>query len=489
MKKLQHIMVLFESSKLAKVILCALVVCALGASFYHKAGRKFLDVESHIPATILAKMYGYDLEGYGLSFVSAEGINDTYGAGAIRILQSQYAQDSSTQNQNTQNHGAQSHTAQATHIAGQKIIPKGFGHYASTIGIQGFIFAWIYEAFLLQNFKLLYMLNTFFSIAMIMLCVWIFARIFGKAFGVILLATFAFSPLVASFASNLYFAFGFWLLPAIFSFYLYVYLYQMQATSSIKNFKNILTIALLCVGFMAAIALRAAMSYEFLTSIILFALSPFLVAFVYGFLQAICQKITRIYKADSALSAPFIALDMKASFKWGIWLFILSILGFALVFLYHTYLRGGGDLLAGLKSIYEQDFLRRMVGGNASDFPPVLTNALNASALEVIRVYLKAPYLFPLLCVGGFICIIEASPALRHYYIALLVCFALPALSWYVLGKSHSYIHRHFCFVLWYLGFWAALWYVALHKIWREKVASFTTPATLPIISSGTPAK
>ncbi|MCI7411878.1 hypothetical protein [Helicobacter bilis] len=40
------------------------VLLVTSSIFYTKANR-FADVESHIPATILALQYGYDLEGYG----------------------------------------------------------------------------------------------------------------------------------------------------------------------------------------------------------------------------------------------------------------------------------------------------------------------------------------------------------------------------------------------------------------------------------------
>ncbi|BDB63767.1 hypothetical protein T36_0211 [Helicobacter cinaedi] len=100
------------------------VLLVTSSIFYTKANR-FADVESHIPATILALQYGYDLEGYGLSSVGAKGIEDTYGNGTLRIL----------------NEG---------------IVPDSFGHYISTIGVQGFFYAWLYQTLNLTSFKALY---------------------------------------------------------------------------------------------------------------------------------------------------------------------------------------------------------------------------------------------------------------------------------------------------------------------------------------------
>lgn len=94
------------------------IVCLTSVLFYTKA-NSYPDVDSHIPATILAQQYGYDLEGYGLSFVNAKDIQDTYGNRTLRIL----------------NEG---------------IKPDSFGHYRSAIGIQGFFYAWLYQTFALE---------------------------------------------------------------------------------------------------------------------------------------------------------------------------------------------------------------------------------------------------------------------------------------------------------------------------------------------------
>ncbi|STO96639.1 hypothetical protein [Helicobacter canis] len=196
------------------------------------------------------------------------------------------------------------------------------------------------------------------------------------------------------------------------------------------------------------------MSYEFLTSIILFSLSPFIVSFLYGVLT------------DS--QSPFLSLSAKKAFKYGLGLFVLACIGFLLTFMIHTYIRGGGDLWAGLMDIYHNDFLRRMLGGSAKDFDPVYAASLNANALEVISIYLSKPFMLLWLGVAVIACVKESSKEYRAFYIALLVCFALPALSWFVLGKSHSYIHRHFCFVLWYLGFWASIIYVPIYCLYRR---------------------
>ncbi len=394
------------------------VLLVTSSIFYTKANR-FADVESHIPATILALQYGYDLEGYGLSFVSAKGIEDTYGNGTLKIL----------------NEG---------------IVPDSFGHYRSTIGVQGFFYAWLYQTLNLTSFKVLYWLNALFGAMALLVCSILLGKIFGRAFGIIFFLSLFTDNWIARFGGSLYFSLTFWILPAIIAFSLY----RMVAT---QNKLSRTTLALLCLGFTLAIALRASMSYEFLTSIILFSLSPFIVSFLYGVL------------IDS--QSPFLSIPAKKAFKYGLGLFILACVGFLLTFIIHTYIRGGGDLWAGLMDIYHNDFLRRMTGGNPKDFHPGYAPSLTANAFEVIKIYLSKPFLLFLLGVSMLVCLVESNKSYRSFYIALLICFALPALSWFVLGKSHSYIHTHFCFVLWYLGFWASIIYIPMHYFYRKKIA------------------
>nr|WP_317403818.1 hypothetical protein [uncultured Helicobacter sp.] len=394
------------------------VLLVTSSIFYTKANR-FADVESHIPATILALQYGYDLEGYGLSGVSAKGIEDTYGNGALRIL----------------NEG---------------IVPDSFSHYRSTIGVQGFFYAWLYQTLNLTSFKVLYWLNAIFSAMALLVCSILLGKIFGRAFGIIFFLSLFTDNWIAKFGGSLYFGLAFWILPAIIAFSLY----RVVAT---QNKLSKTTLTLFCLAYMFAIALRASMSYEFLTSIILFSLSPFIVSFIYGVL--------------TGSQSPFLSLSAKKAFKYGLGLFILACVGFGLTFIIHTYIRGGGDLWAGLMDIYHNDFLRRMTGGNPKDFHPGYAPSLTANAFEVIKIYLSKPFLLFLLGVSMLVCLVESNKSYRNFYIALLICFALPAISWFVLGKSHSYIHTHFCFVLWYLGFWASIIYIPLHYFYRKKIA------------------
>lgn len=173
------------------------IFCAL---FYANSFRGvFIDVESHIPATILAQKYGYDLAGYGLSFVSADGVEHTYGVGAFEILD-------------------------------KNITPHSFSHYTSTIGLQGFVYAAIYQALspFFDTLKPLYALNALLNAAALSLLLVLIARIFSLGFGVVF-ACSLFAPWVIKFNTSLYFSFASFILPSICAFSLYLVLFSTMS--------------------------------------------------------------------------------------------------------------------------------------------------------------------------------------------------------------------------------------------------------------------
>lgn len=74
---------------------------------------------------------------------------------------------------------------------------------------------------------------------------------------------------------------------------------------------------------------------------------------------------------------------------------------------------------------------------------------------------------FPLLClVPVIIFTFEAYHGkLDTTNVALYVIFFLASISWFCLAKSHSYIHLHLNFVLWYFGFVQVCLYTICRKI------------------------
>ncbi len=119
--------------------------------------------------------------------------------------------------------------------------------------------------------------------------------------------------------------------------------------------------------------------------------------------------------------------------------------------------------------------------GEAEDFPPVYAASLNAGTLSVVMTYMNGIffdfnnylsvtnefvsnfllkiryyYLIVLFIAMSALLLWRSHAERRHHYIALICAtwFSILApLSWFVIFKSHSYIHTHMSFLLWQMPF------------------------------------
>lgn len=326
-------------------------------------------------------------------------------------------------------------------ILKDNIEAKKFNVYQSQVGLQGFIYSFIFNNLNINKIKALTLATSIAMAITIFLLSYLLWIIIGKEFAIIFYLSMILSPWIVSFSSNLYWVSFTWFLPAIFSFLVFV---------DIDNKRKY--IWLFC--FMLSIFIKSLCGYEYLSTIVLFALSVFFIA-------------------------PFLennSISKNKLLKYIVIIFGLSIFGFLLAIGIHSLLRGEGDLLLGLKNIYEQDVLRRTFGGDATKFDPVYSDSFNASFLKVIFKYLfmwqtdlvKGIFgiFFVVLIIVNIILLLKFKKSnSKNLNIAMFIIFLLPALSWYFLGKSHSYIHTHMNFVLWYFGFVAVLFYIPFQYI------------------------
>lgn len=326
-------------------------------------------------------------------------------------------------------------------ILKDNIEPKKFNAYQSQVGLQGYIYSFIFHNLNINKVKALTLATSIAMAITIFLLSYLLWRIIGKEFAIIFYLSMILSPWIVSFSSNLYWVSFTWFLPAIFSFLIFI---------DIDNKRKY--IWLFC--FMLSIFIKSLCGYEYLSTIVLFALSVFFIA---PFLENNCISKSRLL-------------------KYTVIIFGLSIFGFLLAIAIHSLLRGEGDLLLGLKNIYEQDVLRRTFGGDATKFNPVYADSFNASFLNVIFKYIfmwqtdlvKGIFgiFFVVLIIINIIMLLKFKKSnSKNLNIAMFIIFLLPALSWYFLGKSHSYIHTHMNFVLWYFGFVAVLIYIPFQYV------------------------
>ncbi len=185
----------------------------------------------------------------------------------------------------------------------------------------------------------------------------------------------------------------------------------------------------------ACVVLKALCGYEYLSTLLI-AMEAF---FVLDFFAA---------KGKEA--------KMKIFWQM-VWLGLVAILAFVVVLLMHATQRGGGDLMAGLTQIYDNEFSRRVLSDTTSYgtlgkliwsyhntfwYTPVLAVVENVAFMTFA--------LMPLLNAAFEYVFVKKI----NYSILIYAALSWTAtVSWFALAQNYSYIHTHFAFLLWYFGF------------------------------------
>ncbi|MBO4449735.1 MAG: hypothetical protein J5777_04050 [Clostridiales bacterium] len=140
---------------------------------------------------------------------------------------------------------------------------------------------------------------------------------------------------------------------------------------------------------------------------------------------------------------------------------VSMLLGFVAALLIHAFVLGkefyNGNLLQGL-SFIKDNLVNKRTFGSAADFDGRLSNSLNASIWDVLKIYFwESAYskcLLASILVVIVIVVLDRMIFKKDGRVQLvLVAVQLAAvLSWLILAKSHSFDHRHINFVLFDLG-------------------------------------
>lgn len=152
---------------------------------------------------------------------------------------------------------------------------------------------------------------------------------------------------------------------------------------------------------------------------------------------------------------------------------ICSLLGFVVSYIIHAFLYGKGDIIDGLQAM-QVHLIQRRTFGNATDFAPVYTDSLNASILDVLKKYFFTirSYSYGILFVITVIALIYQRKILKKnnvFEISIFVVALWSTISWFILGKSHSYIHTHLNFVMFYMGWVQISCYIICKVILESK--------------------
>lgn len=328
-----------------------------------------------------------------------------------------------------------------------------FWFYPSQFGLHGKVFNHLLKNFQPGEYvplaRYICLVLTSAVLLALSLCI---CRKFNYLLGATFYFVFLLSPWIAGYARNVYFVEFTWFLPVLAG--LFCTLVQKRLFLIIGVFFLFFTFFIKCLC-----------GYEFITTIMLTAVS-FIVFDLY----------TAIREKDRPQISRNIKLLIAAS--------LALLAGFIAALCLHASMRGDGDLLSGLATIYRADVMRRLYGDPAL-FPTVYTASLSAGPLTVLGKYLH----FKSEIISGigpeFFTVLLTLPPLIFLYnykhkkayaasLCLYVVFFLCSISWFVVAKSHSYIHLHTNFVLWYFGFIQICIYIILKNF--SSVAAMLEP-------------
>ena len=266
--------------------------------------------------------------------------------------------------------------------------------------------------------------------------------------GGVFYVVFWLSPWVVNFANNLYWVEFTWFLPMAAGLFC---LWKLDSRIC-RIFSYVLVLL--------AIMIKCLCGYEYITTVMLGA-----IAFPAAeFFAALAQKDR---KRASLLFRTIFLLGVAA------------LLGFTAAICIHAPVKSGGSLAEGIRLIVQEDVLRRTYGANLNAFenlPDFEQYALTASAWETLCKYFHfktevitgiGGNLFPLLCLlpAALLILDVRRKCLDVREAAWYVVFFVTSVSWFVLAKSHSCVHTHMNFVLWYFGFVQSCFYIILKHL------------------------
>lgn len=256
---------------------------------------------------------------------------------------------------------------------------------------------------------------------------------------------FALSPWVVNFARNLYWVEFTWFIPM-----------AVGIICSLKIESRKWRIACYLATFIAIVG-KCLCGYEYI-SVVMMGLVSFM---VFDLLIAMVKK-------DCA--------RVKLLFRTTVIMGVIALIGFMVAICIHASLKGSGSIIEGIQKIIEKDVLRRTNGADLNDLNPIYWPSMNASVWEVYSKYFHfsseiitgiTGNMFPILCVVPIVIFVFEYRRKKYDFqsIFMYVFFFLTSISWFCLAKSHSYIHTHINYVLWYFGFVQICIYIIVSRI------------------------
>lgn len=332
-----------------------------------------------------------------------------------------------------------------------------FEKYHSQIGLQGDFYASISKLIdnrcLIEFFR---WINSFLLSAILFAICYIIKVKYNFLMSIIWGGIFIFSPYILNFSHNLYWVEFTWFLPILVGL--------IAASDSINfKFKNLYV----AIGIFGSIFIKCLCGYEYLSTIMISMIMFVLSDITVNVFERNISKIKRKLKLFFIIS-------------------LCGLCGFAAALSVHGYYRGNGNILTGIHDIYQEDVLRRTIIGTENNFTSsnsLIMKSIQVPTIKVVTKYFK-PYsenqnviikiagkaFWPLSVAALIIMIFRLC--YRKYnriediqILSLFLISLIGTLSWVILAKSHSYIHTHINYVLWFLGYVQMMVYILISSL------------------------
>ncbi len=331
--------------------------------------------------------------------------------------------------------------------ANGKAYAKGYlGEYVSQYGLQGKVFGVLAKVMGYEQSKQVLHLICSVAASMAMVAiVFMLLKKYNLLLATCFFVTFWLSPWIVNFARNLYWVQFTWFLPMAAGLFCAwkIDSKRCRIFSYVAAFVSILV--------------KSLCGYEYLTTIMLGMIGFLLTDMIMAFAEKNTEKGKTVFKTIVIMG-------------------VLALGAFALAMCIHGYIRGQGNITQGIKTIINEDALRRTIGGDYNIGDEKYWKSIGASLWESVKQYFHFPTeiitgvagnLFPVLCLAPAIIFVweYREKKVNLELLIMYVVFFLTTISWFVLAKSHSYVHTHMNYVLWYFGFVQICFYIILNKI------------------------
>lgn len=300
--------------------------------------------------------------------------------------------------------------------------------YESQVGLHGHVLSFLYNNMHFSIKAIKFMLVSLLAIILLYICKYISIK-FNKRLALIYYMVFLLSPWVCAFARNLYWVEFTWFIPMLLG---------LIISTNYNKTKIVLPFIFL------SIFIKCLCGYEYLTVIML----SMIIFMIYDLIfEKGKEKKKEIFKTIFIVG-------------------IVALMGFICAFLIHSYLRGNGNISQGIKTIYEQDVVRRTISsGDISSFDNIVVESIQAGPLTTLNKYFnwstniitgingfnfRLIFVYSILIIL-FNLIIRKKKSIKDLVLYLLLF--ITCISWFILSSPHSYIHTHMNYVLWYFGF------------------------------------